>query len=181
MNWGFSPLLIFVLCFCFLVGNMRSLTCVWVVAFSRVGIPRACSTWTVILRMGASYSRAISRLLGPRSKSADGLSGFRSSDLSDLRSLVSKSGSCITSTMHCREEKSFERKQFGEISSWLTSWLLLMSGTSSRLSWCTILDLNDLLPLFLLSILESRSGAALSRIGFTCRRSATSKFHLTVS
>lgn len=51
-----------------------------------------------------------------------------------------------------------------------------MSGTSSRLSWCAIVDLIDLLPLFLLSILESRNGPALSRIGLICLRSNESSW-----
>lgn len=64
------------------------------------------------------------------------------------------------------------RQHFYENS--LTSWFeLLMSGTSSRLSWCAMLDLIDRLPLFLLSTLESRSGPGLSRIGLICLRSET--------
>lgn len=39
-----------------------------------------------------------------------------------------------------------------------------------------MLDLSPLLPLFRRSILESRSGAALSRIGFICLRSAKENF-----
>lgn len=97
MNCGFSPLRIFVLCFCFLVGKMSSLTCECVLALPFDGTPRACRTWTVILRMGASYWREISRLA-----CGNGLNSM--SDLRDFRSLVSKRGSCSwTSTMHWGE------------------------------------------------------------------------------
>lgn len=77
-------------------------------ALFRDGIPRACSTWTVILRIGASYRSDTSSV--PFGQLVDvGLSGpgpiVPVSDLSDLRSLVSNRGSCDRTTMHCEQKK----------------------------------------------------------------------------
>lgn len=79
------------------------LTCVCVGwPLSLHGIPRACRTCTVIFRIGASYNSEISTLpYRPIVEEGD-CGRFKSiSDLSDAKSLVSKSGSCDKTTIHC--------------------------------------------------------------------------------
>lgn len=65
-------------------------------------MPRACSTCTVILRMGASYNKEISTLpYRPMVDDGDCGRCRSQSDFSEAKSLVSNNGSCDNITMHC--------------------------------------------------------------------------------
>lgn len=79
------------------------ITCVCVCCpLSRDGIPCACKTCTVILRIGASYSSDISILAFLPAVLPNGDPGRResTSDRSDLRSLVSNNVSWDSTTIH---------------------------------------------------------------------------------